>query len=194
MTYGVNAPLGLVVKSYLGNGPFNGNQQTIQITPAYATSIFTGDLVTYSAGLLVRYTAGNTTGTMGIFNGCQYTDTKGVVTFSPYYPASLAVQTGSIVTAYVITDPNTEFTIQCTGAAVTANIDYNADVTFATAGNTATGLSGMALNTGTIAVTATLPLRILGFDTIPGNITGVTYNNVLVKLNQSAFIAGTTGV
>jgi hypothetical protein len=194
MTYGVNAPLGLVPCSYLASAPWTGGFIEVPITAGLASNIFTGDLVTYAAGAVILYTAANVTGTIGVFIGCNYVDAQNVPHFSPYWPANQTIAPGTTAYAKVIIDTNTEYNIQATGAVVTANIDFNADVTFATLGNPATGLSGMALNTATIAVTNTLPLRIIAFTPVPGNITGVPFNNVLVKLNQSAFISGTTGV
>jgi hypothetical protein len=193
MTLGINAPQGLVPVGYLGASGWNGSFRLIPITAAYGTGLFRGDLVTYAAGLLVRYTAGNTTGTAGVFQGCIYQDTQGIEHFSEYWPAAQATAAGTTPMAQVIMDPSVIYTIQSSGTLVTANIDYNCEVTFATAGSTSTGISGMALGT-TPAVTATLPVRIIDFDPTPGNVSGVPFNNALVVINQSAFKTGTTGV
>lgn len=198
MTYGVNAPLGLVANSYYGGAPWTGMVYPYQITPAYATSLFEGDLVTMVSGLLTRYAAGGGAAAMpvGVFWGCRYTDTNGVVQFSKYWPASTSVFAGTIAVANVIVDPNTIFTVQCnaTDTPTTANaINKNADIVVGT-GNTATGQSGLTLDTNTFAATATLPLHIIGFDPIPGNVSGTPYANLLVKLNNTSTSAGATGV
>jgi hypothetical protein len=197
MTYGVNAPLGLQPSSYLISAPWTGGFQEFPITAAYATSLFTGDFVTLSGGYLVRYAAGGGAANppLGVFIGCKYLDASGVYQFPKYWQASTVIQAGSTAYGYVITDPNTEWNIQSTGVAVTqANLDFNADISFATAGSTATGLSGMALDAGTIAATDTLPLRIIAFTPQPGNVAGVQYNNVLVRLNQTVYRDGQIGV
>lgn len=195
MTYGVNAPLGLVPASYFIGAPYTGAFQNIPITANYGTSLFTGDLVTYANGTLVRYTAGNTTGTAGVFIGCTYTDQEGIVQFKKYWPAAQAIKAGTQAIANVITDVNTVFSIQANAVMQNTAIDLNSDVSFAQAGNAATGQSGMVLDVaGTLGTGATLPLRIIGFAPIPGNTAGVNYANALVVINQSAFKAGTTGV
>jgi hypothetical protein len=196
MAYGVNAPLGLVAVTTYGSAPWAGTFWTYQITPAYATNLFQGDLVTMANGLITRYTAG-TPNPVGVFWGCRYTDTDGFVQFSRIWPASTAVFSGTTAIANVITDPNTIFSIQCNATVtptMTNAVNKNADITFATAGNTRTGQSGMALDTNTFATTATLPLHIIGFDTIPGNVSGTPYANLLVKLNATSTNAGATGV
>lgn len=198
MTYGVNAPLGAQSSSYWGSAPWTGGIQAFPITATYNVSLFTGDLVTFTSGLLTRYVPGNgaTAPVAGVFIGCQYRDSSGVYQFSPYWPASTAVFTGTTATANVIVDPNTIFDIQANGAVAATSINKNAEVSFTTSGSTATGQSGMTLDTSTnpIATTSTFPLHIIAFSPVPGNIAGVTYNNLLVKLNNSSSGAGATGV
>lgn len=194
MTYGVNAPLGLVPTSYFIGAPYTGAFQQIPLPANYGTSLYTGDLVKYANGNLNIYTPGGTTGTAGVFIGCTYTDNSGIVQFSKYWPSAQSIKSGTTAIANVITDVNTVFSIQANGIMTTTNVDQNADVSFAITGNPATGLSGMVLDTASIANTGTLPLRIIGFAPIPGNVSGINYANALVVINQSAFKAGTTGV
>jgi len=198
MTYGVNAPLGLVPYNTILGAPWTGLVTEIPLTASYGTSLFRGDLVRFTSGLITIYTPGSGAAApaAGVFMGINYQAANGLQTFSPYWAASTSIAAGTSATAIVVTDPNTVFDIQATGAITTAQINLNAEVSFGTAGNTSTGLSGMALDTATRppAATATFPLHILGFTPVPGNITGVTYNNVLVKLNNTSLNAGATGV
>lgn len=196
MAYGVNAPLGLVAVSTYGASPWSGAFWTYPITPAYATNLFQGDFLTMANGLIVRYTPGGTV-PVGVFWGCRYTDTNGFVQFSRVWPASTAVFPGTTAVANVITDINAVFSIQCnvTVTPTIANaVNKNATVSFTTDGNIRTGQSGMTLDTNTFATTATLPLHIIGFDPIPGNVSGTPYANLLVKLNNTSTNAGATGV
>lgn len=198
MTYGVNAPLGLQACTYGISAPWSGGFQVFNITPNYGTSLFLGDFVTFTNGQLVRYTA-NGNAPCGVFWGCTFTDPTGIVQIQKYWPAAQAVKTGTYAFANVIVDPNTVFTIQASNTVAWANLDKNADVTFAQAGNPATGESGMQLDTTTIAATDTLPLHIIDFDPIPGNVpapggTSVAFANVRVKLNNTTINAGATGV
>jgi hypothetical protein len=198
MTYGVNAPLGLQAASYGISAPWSGGFQVFPITANYGTSLFLGDFVTFTNGQLVRYTAGGAA-PAGVFWGCTFTDPTGIVQIQKYWPAAQAVKVGTYAVANVIVDPNTVFTIQASAAFAWANLDKNADVTFATPGNPATGESGMMLDYTTVAVTNTLPLHVIAFDPIPGNVptvggTSVAFANVLVKLNNTTINAGATGV
>lgn len=199
MTYGVNLPLGLVAVSQYNASPWTGLIYPYQIASGYGTSLFQGDLVTLANGLVNVFTpgGGGANPPVGVFWGCRYTDTNGVVQFSKYWPASTAVFTGTNAYANIITDSNTLFSIQCNAVTTptTANaVNKNADVSFATPGNTSTGQSGMTLDTTAMNATATFPLHIIGFDTIPGNISGTPYANLIVKLNNLSTNAGATGV
>lgn len=196
MAYGVNAPAGLVAVNTYGSAVWSGALWNYQITPAYATNLLKGDLVTMANGLVARYAAGGSV-PVGVFWGCTYTDTAGIVQFSRLWPASTAVFPGTTAIANVIADPNTIFSIQCdvTVTPTVANaVNKNATVSFAAAGNIRLGQSGMTLDTNTFATTAGLPLHIVGFEPVPGNVSGVPYANLLVKLNNTSTNAGATGV
>jgi hypothetical protein len=198
MTYGVNAPRGLQAVSYGSSATWTGGIQVFNITPQYGTSLFVGDLVTFTNGQLVRYTAGGAA-PAGVFLGCTFTDPAGIIQLQKYWPAGQLVKVGTYAVANVIVDPNTIFTIQSDAPFAWSNLDKNVDVTFATGGNLSTGDSGMQLDHTTIAATATLPLHVIAFDPIPGNVptpggTSVAYANVFVKLNNTTTNAGATGV
>ncbi len=199
MTYGVNAPAGLQAASYGGSSNWDGSVQVFPITAAYGTALYTGDLVTLTSGLIVQYAPG-TTPVLGVFMGCRYVDPAGVYQFSKYWPAAQAVKAGTYAYADVITDVNTFFTIQTNSTVTWAQLTKNVSVSFATAGSSLTGLSGMVADTsGSLNTTATLPLHIIAFDnggnpvTAPGG-TSVNYVNIIVKLNNSLFAAGATGI
>lgn len=201
MTYGVNAPLGLQAATYGISAPWSGGFQVFNITPNYGISLFLGDLVAFTNGQLVRYTPGGalTTAPIGVFWGCTFTDPTGILQFQKYWPAAQVVKNGTYAFANVIVDPNTTFSIQLSNTLAWSNLDKNADVTFATAGNPLNGESGMQLDTTTVATTATFPLHIISFDQIPGNVptpggTSIPYANVLVKLNATSINAGAQGV
>lgn len=94
----------------------------------------------------------------------------------------------------VADDPNLIYEAQYLGtsvaaATITANVGQNAQIDV-TAGNTASGASGMSVST-TLGATATLPLKIVGFPQRPDNIPGDTYFSYWVKLNQVVYGTGT---
>jgi len=72
-----------------------------------------------------------------------------------------------------------------------ADIGLNADFVVGT-GNSTTGMSAMQLDTSTKATTATLSLKILGYDDRPSNTAGATNQDVLVRLNNIE-LSGATG-
>lgn len=202
MTYGVNAPLGLVATSYYGSAPYTGMVYPYPILGTYATALFEGDLVQLTGGFINQYTlaAAAATPAIGVFKDCTYRDTSGIIQFSKYWPAPGSVFVGTTPIANIITDPNVIFSIQCnaTVTPTTANaVNKVASVSFAVNGNTSTGLSGMQLDTNTFqtgAANSYFPLHVIGFDSIPGNVSGTPYANLLVKLNNTSTSAGATGV
>jgi hypothetical protein len=76
-----------------------------------------------------------------------------------------------------------------------ASIGCNADIIVA-AGNTATGSSGMEVDSSTAAATAGLQVRIIGFVDRPSNVPASVQQDVLVNINQSMtfYDVGNAGV
>jgi hypothetical protein len=175
-----------------GNLSATGSQKQFSYTIAtnQAGAIFQGDLVTVFEGFLVQFDPAAHTAAVGVFNGCDFVDpTTGKPTFSNFYPGSVNVTQGTIV-AQVLDDPNQLFTIQADEDIVQADIGKNADVVVGS-GNTTTGVSAMELDSSTVANTAALNLKIVGFYPLPGNATG-TNAVVVVKINEHLY--GSAGV
>lgn len=198
MSYGTNAPMGLVPFRYLNGALFNGAANEYRITNTYASSIFTGDPVTLdNAGTVTRGAAG--AACLGVFQGCKYIDSTGTVRFLPYWPGNPGVQTGSQAIALVLDDPNIVYSIQETDASgnagtplALADIGLNANFLY-TAGSTATGQSRVSLNNASEATTDTLNLKIIALDPTVGNAVG-NFANWLVTLNNHRYRTGITGV
>lgn len=76
-----------------------------------------------------------------------------------------------------------------------ASVGANADLTVGS-GNTATGMSAMEVDSSTIAATAGLQLKVIGFVDVPSNTPGVANQDVLVQINQSQtfYDVGNAGV
>ena len=171
------------------------------IASTNATAIYSGDVVqpviSSATGYITQWASGTaTTQVAGVFWGCKYLSiSQGRVVWSRYWPGSDA---NGDVTAYVIDNPDALFMVQSgTASAVTlANINSNATITTATAGNTTTGQSGMALST--IGTTSTYAFTIVDLVTTPSgqNGTDITtaYNYVLVTFNFEIFRAGNTSI
>lgn len=176
----------------LGNLSATGAQKQYgyNIDDSQAGAIFQGDLVTIVNGSVVKFLPATHAAALGVFNGCNYVDpTTGKPIFSNYYPGSVNITQG-VIQADVIDDPNQLFIIQADASVVQANIGKNADV-IGTGGSTTTGVSTMELNSATIADTAALNLKIVGFYNVPNNEPGA-FAVVVVKINEHLY--GSTGV
>jgi len=176
----------------LGNLSATGAQKQYgyNIDDNQAGAIFQGDLVTIVNGYVVKFLPATHAAALGVFNGCSYVDpTTGKPIFSNYYPGSVNITQG-VIQADVIDDPNQLFIIQADASVVQANIGKNADV-IGSGGSTITGVSTMELNSNTIADTAALNLKIVGFYNVPNNEPGA-FAVVVVKINEHLY--GSTGV
>ena len=176
----------------LGNLSASGSQKQFgyEIADNQTGAIYQGDLVTVYDGYLVQFNPATHTAAVGVFNGCNYIDpTTGKPTWKNYYPGSVNITQGKIV-ADVIDDPNQLFIIQNDGTSAAANYGKNADVVMGT-GSTTTGVSGMELDTSTIAKTAALNVKIVGLWDVPNNAVGENAV-VVVKINEHLY--GSAGV
>ena len=174
------------------NGSFSGKVRHYSIASGYATSIFYGDFVKLVAAGGVEKDTGTTACTpVGIFLGVSYTDPNtSQKTFSQMWTASVVA---SDATAYVIDDPDVLFEMQADGTAAQTVIGNNAAVAL-TAGSTSIGTSKNVVDISTIAVTATLPIRIVDISSKSGNAAGDSYTDLVVKFNAGHIMRNTTGI
>ncbi len=179
------------LKSLIGNS--NVGQVNLYYIPAgNAVATFVGDLVkadTTGSG------AGAFTGYQSVVQAAAGDATIGVVVGFDINPLNLntpqfrAASTGRYV--LVADDPNQIFEVQTSNGTLTAaDVGLNANFAVA-AGSTATGTSGMTLDVATAAVTATLPLKIVGFSQRVDNEVGNPNAKVLVKINNHQLNSGT---
>ena len=198
----VSAPYGLKPINLIGGQVFAGATRQIAIASSagvgYNTNIFYGDVVKLTSTGTLVIDSGTTTATpVGVFMGCQYTSSvTGQLTFSQYYPASLAVKTNTTILAFVSDDPDQLFkAVLVTGT--TADdatsgllpaylsrtiIGSNAQLVQNT-GSTITGDSKVGIYSAAGATTtASLPIRII--DVVPdtANSSG-NFTEVIVKWN-----------
>lgn len=198
MAYGTNAPNGLIPVKKLDGSAWTGATNPYQIANTYATALFRGDPVTrLSDGTIGVGVAG--AACLGVFWGCKYTDSTGVVKFMNYWPGNPGVLTGSTVEALIIDDPDTVFSAQETSGTGTAGTplalaDRGLNINFLyTAGSTATGQSAVSINNASEADTSTLNCKIIDLDPTPGNAVG-NFANWLVTINNHLYRGGVTGV
>lgn len=188
-----SAPFGFR-PSYHNSGQMRPKAYTIAST--YAANIFSGDPVKLTdAGVIQLGTSdGTRSGTtdgitlLGIFAGCQYLDSTGKPTISPFWPSGT---TGTEIVAWVYDDPETLYDVQYNnpspGTTVQTAVGEECDWTVASpGGSTQTGLS----NTYLTAIQATSgQFQITGFAYNINDSLTDAYVQVTVRLNEAAYKA-----
>ena len=174
----------------------DGNGYRIAATAP--TAYFEGDLVTYSAGLLVTDVGAASPGAVvGVFWGAEYQDnTTGDVKFVR------SIANGQVAKAqykaYVYDDPNTLFKIQAdqaSSALVAANVGELVQIVASPTGSSITHKSGLVADSSTTTTTNTFPLQVLGSaETDLGYTSAGTTMDVLVRINSHQHGNGATGV
>jgi len=122
-------------------------------------------------------TAGGTTPALGVLMGVEYVDSVSKKpTWVSYWPGSgsVSVDTNYPVKAFVADDPNQLFKVASDAsltdrATAQAAVFSNASLGTSARAGSSIGNSTSALGVSTIAVTATLPLRIVGIQDDAGN-------------------------
>jgi len=166
--YGLR-PVGLV-----GSGANSTGVTQYEIASNNTNAIFQYGIVVPTADGVIDYagaTNGGTTQALGVLMGVEYQDSvQKKPVFINYWPGSgsVSVDTNFPVKAFVADNPNQLFKVASDAsltdrATALATVFANASLgTSARTGSTNTGSSDSALNVASVAVTATLPLRIVG--------------------------------
>jgi len=184
------APYGLRPVNLIGGQPYAGSTRLIKIANAYAANIFYGQPVSINASGVVVAETGTTTiaatGVVGVFVGCTFTDPNlKYKIFKQYWP------TGTVATdafAYVVDDPDVVMQVQADDTVAQTSLGLN--IGFSTfSGDTNTGNSETSADVASLATTATLPLRIVGFVDGPESAVGDAFTDLLVKWNMPAAVS-----
>ena len=151
----------------------------MRIASATNASIFSGDVVNLSSGLVIQGTA---TGTpLGVFAGVEYQATDGSVVFSKVWTADTATLGSANAKAYVYSDPDIVYEAQSTGTPTQASIGTTNTIS-TTAGDSNTGRSKEGVTTTTSSGIAT----VVGFVDRPDNSIG-QYARLYVIFPASVF-------
>ena len=211
----INGSFGLRPLSKLGgaaNSTATSNYSLYEVANGNTNKLYHGQpVIPLSTGYIdaAGAAAGGTVGLVGVFQGCEYvSSTTGKPTWSNYWPGSGA-DSNHAIKAYVNDDPmqlyviatDASWTNKATArAAVFANANFSTAVT----GTDATGLSLGRLAISTIATTAALQMRIMGWvedsmneDFASAGIGAIVRLNNQFNSNNGAIAAGTpstTGV
>lgn len=181
--------------------------ETVFVPASDATVIMVGDAVKLlgdaraATGLptVTRVSAG-TDVALGIVVGISFEGQGDAQNIPPVNDLNTPIYRRASTDRYltICVDPDAVYEVQASqtgqaAATVTGWVGSNANFTVS-AGSTVTGASGMQVDTSTAAVTATLPLKIVGIPNRPDNVPGDTFINVYVKLNTAQFTGTGTGV
>jgi len=190
------------VKTITG-APYNGQANLYFVPSSDSTVIMVGDAVKLlgdaraATGAPTVTRAGATDTPVGIVVGIVFTGVGDLTNIPPVTNLNTPVYRAASTDRYLLVcdDPNVVYEVQYAGtsvsaATITANVGLNGQFT-TTAGNTASGSSGMQLDSSGLATTATLPLKVVGFPNRPDNIPGDTYFSYYVKLNSVTYGTGT---
>jgi len=175
-------PYGLRLVKRLGDTNQSHAFTQYPIASGYAADLKTGDLVKLAIGGTIQKETGTTAALpIGVFMGVSYTDPN-----MKYWVQKQQWLSGTVAPdamAYVCEDPDALFQIQANGTLSQNSVGTNAALVQGT-GNVTLGISGVSLNAGSIALTATLPLRIMDLIRIPGFSTpGDAYTDCIVRVN-----------
>ena len=184
-------PVGLV-----GSGANTTGVTEYEIASNNTDVIYNGEIVVpLAAGVIGQAgdTAGGTTQALGVLVGVQYHDSvQKKPVWLNYWPGSgsVSVDTNYPVKALVADNPNQLFVVAADAtltdrATALATVFANASLgTSARSGSTDTGKSSAQLSVSSVAVTATLPLRIVGLvDDDANNDYASAGAHLLVRLN-----------
>jgi hypothetical protein len=178
----VSAPYGFQPINRVDGMPYAGAIRQLPISQAGA--MYDGDLVELDVGGVVGTATSLTSGAkLGVFVGCQYTNSSGQTVQAQYYPGSSV--TNAI--AYVVDDPMAAFKVAVTTsggaistvtrAAVGTNVTALAGTPSATTGN-----SGQSILNTSPAADATFPIRVIAV--VPETATGANaFTEIIVKIN-----------
>jgi hypothetical protein len=183
----VSAPYGFEPVNRVDGMPYAGAIRQIPVTQAGA--MYNGDLVELDVGGVVGTATSLTAGAkLGVFVGCQYTNTQGQTVQAQYYPGSSVTN----AVAFIVDDPMAAFKVAVTtsggaiatvtSAAVGTNVTALAGTPSATTGN-----SGQSILNTSPAATDTFPLRVIAV--VPETATGANaFTEVIVKINLHQYL------
>ena len=112
---------GLIPSGALGATPSTGGQNKYKIDSGYGSSIYLGQPVQYDTaggandnpGYIINGQDAITRPTIGVFNGCFYTDANTLKpTFSSFFPRLTAPANSEDIDAFIIDNPFQQYNVQ----------------------------------------------------------------------------------
>ena len=172
-----NAPDGFTPAYHMSGGVIRPSE--FAIASGTNASIFSGDVVNLSSGLVIQGTA---TGTpLGVFYGVEYQATDGSVVFSNMWTADVATLGAANAKAFVYVDPDIVYEAQSTGTPTQASVGG----TF-TISTTAGDANNLRSKEGVTTTTTSGIAKVVGFVDRPDNSIG-QYARMYVIFPTSEF-------
>ena len=115
---------GLIPSGALGATPSTGGQNKYKIDSGYGSSIYLGQPVQYDTaggandnpGYVINGQDAITRPTIGVFNGCFYTDANTLKpTFSSFFARTTAPANSEDIDAFIIDNPFQQYNVQLSG-------------------------------------------------------------------------------
>ena len=201
----IDSPFGLRPIRHKSGAPYNGAARAYYMPSTYNTAAFIGDPVVKtgtSNTAMVKVPGGGQFGIgtlpeVNVDGGGDGSAITGVIVGFAPNPDNLTVKHGPASTervVYVCDDPDVVFEIQADGAVPAASMGLNAVLIATHSGSTATGLSGMELDTTSTAPSADAsnPLLILRAVNREDNDTTLTHAKVEVRISLHTEAFGAT--
>lgn len=192
---------GLRPVKYLDGKPYTGQANVYFVPASNSDVIMVGDVVKLAgdsrsptgAQTVARHAGGATEAAVGVVVGILFSGVGDAQNVPPVTDLNTPVYRRASTDRYLLVadDPNTVFEAQTSGATLaTADIGQNCEPDVS-AGNTASGASGMTIDLSTKGATATLPLKVVGFPYRPDNNIGDAFTNAYVVINNHQYKGGT---
>lgn len=187
---------------HISGGSWTGQAGVYFVPASDATVIMVGDVVKLlgdgrsptGVPTVTRHTGGAAEAAVGVVVGILFSGVGDAQNIPPVNDLNTPVYRRASTDRYLLVadDPGLIFEAQASasGSFTTADVGLNAGVR-ATAGSTTSGASGMDIDLGAKAATATLPLKIVGFPYRPDNNVGDSFINLYVRINNHQYNAGT---
>lgn len=170
-----------------------GFARRFPIASGYAESLFSGDPVSLAGTATGEGTVEIATATgarggtiagmpiLGIFVGCEYTDSDGKPVKSPYWPAGTVA---SNAVALVVEGDQVEFEVMADGAIAKSDIGTQANWALGASpyGSTKTGISNAMISATPTASGSQGGFQIVDFVEDPWNTAGDAYTRVIVRI------------
>lgn len=170
---------------YHPSGVIRSEAGTIQ--NSNATAIYMGDPVTLDAnGFITQTASGVSNGLVGIFLGCEYTQTGGIRRVSPFWPGAAGAGATDIV-AYYTRDPNIVYEIQADASVALASVGTQGTFTLGS-GNASTGISTAVLSASSLSAATASQFRVVGVSLQPDNAWGDSFTIVQVMIALHQFV------